>query len=61
MPVLVAQGDADRVIPVELQTRTWEYLHGDSGAQVVARRSSGGHGMTGDDVEALADWIGSIV
>ncbi|UOY03244.1 alpha/beta hydrolase [Blastococcus sp. PRF04-17] len=57
VPVLVAQGDADAVIPVELQARTWQYLHGDSGAQLTARRSPGGHGLTRDDVDTLAAWL----
>lgn len=57
VPVLVVQGDRDTVIPVELQARTWQYLHTDSGALLTARRSPGGHGLTRDDVEALADWL----
>jgi phospholipase/carboxylesterase len=57
VPVLVVQGDRDTVIPIELQARTWQYLHTDSGAQLTARRSPGGHGLTRDDVEALADWL----
>jgi phospholipase/carboxylesterase len=61
VPVLIAQGDADQMIPIELQTRTWEYLHGDSGAHLLARRSSGGHAITKSDLEALAGWIRSIV
>ncbi len=57
VPVLVAQGDADTVIPVELQARTWQYLHADSGAELTARRSPGGHGLSRDDAEALALWL----
>jgi phospholipase/carboxylesterase len=57
VPVLVAQGDADTVIPPELQARTWQYLHGDSRADVTGRRSPGGHGLTRDDIAALAGWI----
>jgi phospholipase/carboxylesterase len=57
VPVLVVQGDADTVIPVELQARTWTYLHGESGAQLTARRSPGGHGLTPDDLATLADWL----
>jgi phospholipase/carboxylesterase len=54
---LLAQGDADTVIPVELQTRTWRYLHDESGAALTTRRSPGGHGLTGDDITALAAWV----
>jgi phospholipase/carboxylesterase len=62
VPVLVIQGDGDAVIPVELQARSWQYLHGDSGAELTARRSPGGHGLTRDDVAALAGWLpGGIV
>jgi phospholipase/carboxylesterase len=61
LPVLVAQGDDDQVIPPELQSRTWAYLHGDGEAVVTARRSPGGHGLTNDDVAALAAWIEAIV
>lgn len=57
VPVLVAQGDADVVIPVELQARSWEYLHADSGAELTPRRSPGGHGLSRDDVDAIALWL----
>jgi phospholipase/carboxylesterase len=57
VPVLVVQGEADRMIPADLQRRTWDYLHGESGAEVTARRSPGGHGLTHEDVELLASWI----
>ena len=55
--VLVAQGDADNVIPVELQARSWRYLHDEARADLTARRSSGGHRITPDDVSALAAWL----
>jgi len=55
--VLAVQGDADTVIPPELQARTWQYLHAESGADLTARRSPGGHGLTPDDVAVLADWL----
>jgi phospholipase/carboxylesterase len=55
--VLLAQGDADTVIPAELQTRTWRYLHDESGAALTTRRSAGWHGLTGDDITALAAWL----
>jgi phospholipase/carboxylesterase len=57
VPVLVVQGDADTVIPAELQARTWQYLHAESGAELTARRSPGGHGLTPEDVGALAGWL----
>jgi phospholipase/carboxylesterase len=61
VPVLIAQGDTDQMIPAELQTRTWEYLHGESGATVLARRSVGGHAITSSDVTVLGAWIESVV
>ena len=57
LPVLAVQGDVDTVIPVDLQRRFRDYLHGDSGADVTARRSRGGHGLTQDGVDALTAWI----
>ena len=38
LPVFVAQGDADQVIPAELLARTWDYLLGESGAPASAHR-----------------------
>jgi phospholipase/carboxylesterase len=60
VPVFVAQGDTDTVIPGELQLRTWTYLHGESGAAVTSRRDPGGHGLSVDTVAALADWLKRI-
>jgi phospholipase/carboxylesterase len=57
VPVLVAQGEGDTVIPPELQARTWQYLHTGSGAQVTAQRSPGGHQLTRADVDVLGDWL----
>jgi phospholipase/carboxylesterase len=57
LPVFVAQGDEDQVIPAELLDRTWRYLNEESGAPVVARRSPGGHGLTAPVVADLAGWI----
>ena len=57
LPVLVAQGDADTVIPRELLDRTWAYLHTASGAPTVGRRDPGGHGITSPTLHRLAEWI----
>lgn len=57
VPVLVAQGDADTVIPPELQRRSWDYLHGDAGAEVTALRSPGGHALTQEVVAGLRSWL----
>jgi phospholipase/carboxylesterase len=57
VPVFVAQGDADTVIPRELLDRTWQYLTGESGAAAYARRDPGGHGLTMETMAELGGWI----
>ncbi|WP_207841218.1 luciferase domain-containing protein [Williamsia soli] len=57
LPVFVAQGDQDQVIPAELLSRTWDYLLSESGAPTVAQRDPGGHGVSGEMVSALGEWI----
>jgi len=52
--VVLLHGLHDTVIPAELQARTWEYLTGESGADVVARHEPAGHELTTDGVAALA-------
>jgi len=57
LPVFVAHGEQDTVIPRELLDRTWAYLVGDSGASVHARRDPGGHGISPQTLAELAGWI----
>lgn len=57
LPVLVIQSDADAVIPADLQRRSWDYLHEESGAKLTAKRSPGGHGLTLADVATLSGWL----
>src|SRR6478735_1512603 len=57
VPVLVAQGDADTVIPRELLDRTWSYLHESSGATLTSHRDPGGHGLSVATVRVLAEWL----
>ena len=57
LPVFVAQGDGDHVIPRELLDRTWTYLLSESGAPTVAQRQPGGHQLTAETVRQLGDWI----
>ena len=57
LPVLVAQGNDDHVIPRELLDRTWSYLLSESGAPTVAVRQPGGHQLTTQTVRELGDWI----
>ena len=57
VPVFVAQGETDTVIPRELLDRTWRYVLGESGALAHARRDPGGHEITTATVAELGDWI----
>ena len=61
LPVFVAQGDQDAVIPRELLDRTWTYLLEDSGASASARRDPGGHGFTTETLTELGGWIRDLV
>ena len=57
VPVLVAQGDADTVIPRDLLDRTWSYVHADSGATATGHRDPGGHGISAGALQALGEWL----
>lgn len=61
LPVFVAQGEGDHVIPRELLDRTWDHLTRDSGAPVTAIREPGGHHLTGTGVHRLAQWVAARV
>lgn len=61
LPMFVAQGEADHVIPRELLERTWNYLLQESGAPTVARRDPGGHAITGETLQRLSGWIADRV
>jgi phospholipase/carboxylesterase len=57
LPVFVAQGDQDRVIPAELLARTWEYLTTESSAGVHTRRDPGGHQISARTLSELGTWV----
>jgi phospholipase/carboxylesterase len=57
IPVLVAQGEQDTVIPRELLDATWEYLTNPSGAPAWATRHPGGHGISAPSLAELAGWL----
>lgn len=61
LPVFVAHGDADRVIPADLLERTWSYLDRDAGSRTTAVRDPGGHGISAGVVDALGQWLGRLV
>lgn len=60
-PVLLVHGELDHVIPVELQARTWSWLHDGSGALVTSRRDPGGHALSAATVVELGEWIAGLV
>jgi phospholipase/carboxylesterase len=57
VPVLVAQGEHDTVIPRDLLDRTWHYLREESGAATTARRDPVGHGIAAPALAAVAQWL----
>jgi phospholipase/carboxylesterase len=57
LPVFVAQGEQDVVIPRELLDRTWDYLTGPSGARAEAIRAPGGHGISAPALQRLTAWL----
>lgn len=57
VPVVVAQGEQDAVIPRELLDRTWQFLLGESGAPTIAVRHPGGHGITADALRTVGGWL----
>ncbi|MEV0479771.1 hypothetical protein AB0I69_03990 [Streptomyces sp. NPDC050508] len=57
VPVFVAQGEHDQVIPRELLDRTWQYLTEESGAPTVARRDPVGHAIAPGALAGLAGWL----
>lgn len=61
LPVLVAHGDADTVIPRDLLEHTWTYLHGDAGSTTTGVRDPGGHGLSAHVVEELSDWLADVI
>ncbi len=61
LPVFVAHGDADDVIPRDLLQRTWTFLTGEAGSHTTAMRDPGGHGLSVGVVDALAEWLGHLL
>ncbi|MGW3650273.1 luciferase domain-containing protein [Streptomyces sp. NPDC000878] len=57
VPVFVAQGEHDHVIPRELLDRTWRYLTEESGASTIARQDPVGHGIATGALAVLAGWL----
>jgi phospholipase/carboxylesterase len=60
VPVLVAHGDADVVIPRDLLERTWTYRHGDAGSATTGVRDPGGHGISTAVLRELHRWLTDV-
>lgn len=60
VPVYLAHGQTDTVIPRELLDRTWNYLLTASGASTTAHRDPGGHTLTQDTITGLGTWIAEL-
>ena len=61
LPVLVAHGDADVVIPRELLDRTWAYLEGDASSTTTAVRDPGGHGLSAAVIGEVRQWLNGLL
>jgi phospholipase/carboxylesterase len=59
VPVMVAHGDHDTVIPRELLDRTWEYVGSQSAAAATRRRDPVGHMIAPAALVALGEWLTS--
>ncbi len=57
LPIFLAHGDADAVIPADLVARTWAYLLEDSGADVTTWRDPGAHEISKHTIEHLSAWL----
>jgi phospholipase/carboxylesterase len=60
LPVLVAHGDTDTVIPGDLLERTWTYLHREAGSTTIGVRDPGGHGLSTAVVTQLSRWLNEL-
>jgi phospholipase/carboxylesterase len=56
VPVFLAQGTNDLVIPGDLQRRTRDYLSGDSGAEFTEHRDDSGHQISPGALAQLQLW-----
>ena len=59
--ILHAQGLDDQVMPRDLMERTWTYLTEESGANLEACRTNGGHVIAPEVLTALHDWLERIL
>ena len=57
VPVYLAHGRNDRVIPRDLLDRTWAYLTTEAGAEVIAHLGDEGHGLSEESLAGLQQWL----
>ena len=60
VPMLVAHGDTDAVIPRDLLERTWTYLQDEAGSATTAVRDPGGHGISASVLDHLHRWLNGV-
>ncbi|WP_430784064.1 alpha/beta hydrolase [Actinoplanes sp. G11-F43] len=61
IPVFVAHGEHDTVIPRDLQDKTWAYVRTESGAVATTRRDPVGHGIAPSALRDLSAWVEKLV
>lgn len=61
VPIFHAVGQMDTVIPAELLLRSYEYLSGDSGADLTYLATAVGHGIDPNIIPQLVDWMRKII
>jgi predicted esterase len=59
VPVYIAAGNQDPIVPVENTQRLVKQLR-DAGAQVTATVADAGHALTQDEIAAAKTWLGEI-
>lgn len=60
VPVLAVHADSDEVMPAELMTAAWQWVHEESGAEVTSQIVPGGHAIGSDTTELIRDWLGGL-
>ena len=61
LSVFYSQGENDTVIPKALQTRTRDYLVGESGATLEVSTDAGGHTISDSALQRLSSWIDGLI
>lgn len=59
--VLHVQATDDEVMPRDLMERTWQFLRLESGANVVALRTTGGHALVDEAAQTLTRWLEHVL